>query len=68
LHFKSSTLLAAALLVTLAAPPASALGRCIGCGGGTPAPGPIAGAALGCLVLAGGYYMLRRWRKQNPGE
>ena len=31
-------------------------------------PGPIAGAGLGYLVLAGGYYVVRRWRKQKIGE
>jgi hypothetical protein len=31
-------------------------------------PGPIAGAGLGYLVLVGGYYLVRRWRKQNTGE
>jgi hypothetical protein len=36
--------------------------------GGISAPGPIAGAGLGYLVLAGGYYVVRRWRKQKTGE
>ena len=31
-------------------------------------PGPIAGAGLGYLVLAGGYYLVRRWRKPKSGE
>jgi hypothetical protein len=72
MRFQSRTFLAAALLVALAASPAIALGRCVGCGTGdprgTPAPGPVAGVGLGYLVLAGGYYAVRRWRKQNPGE
>ena len=33
-----------------------------------PIPGPIAGAGLGCLALAGGYYLVRRWRKPKSGE
>jgi len=37
-------------------------------GGGVAAPGPIAGAGLGYLVLAGGYYVVRRWRKQDTGK
>jgi hypothetical protein len=28
-----------------------------------PAPAPVAGAGLGYLILAGGYYAVRRWRK-----
>jgi hypothetical protein len=28
-------------------------------------PGPIAGASIGYVALAGGYYLYRRWRKQN---
>ena len=61
---KSKALLAAALLVLAASPalavPASAVGRA--------APGPIVGAGLGYLVLAGGYYVVRRWRKRNTEE
>jgi hypothetical protein len=75
MRFQSSTFLAAALLVGLAASPAIALGG-HGAGGsyeggGTKAaavPGPVAGAGLGYLVLAGGYYVVRRWRKQKTGE
>ncbi|MFZ0497398.1 MAG: hypothetical protein WBE80_15795 [Methylocella sp.] len=85
MRFKLKTLLAAALLAGLAASPAIALGRCVGCGGGDPSgggdpggggdppggtavPGPVAGVGLGYLVLAGGYYVVCRWRKQNTGE
>jgi hypothetical protein len=39
-----------------------------GGGGGIGAPGPVAGAGLGYLVLAGGYYVVRRWRKPKSGE
>ena len=53
-------ILAAALVVALAASPALAMGRA--------APGPIAGAGLGFLVLAGGYYLVRRWHKRNTEE
>ncbi|MGO9232633.1 MAG: hypothetical protein ACLP4V_00515 [Methylocella sp.] len=70
MRFQVKTLVAAALL-TLAASPAFA-GACstaLGCGGGgKAAPGPIAGAGLGYLVLAGGYYVVRRWRKRNTDE
>ncbi len=37
-------------------------------GNGQGAPGPIAGAGLGYLALAGGYYLYRRWREQNTEE
>ena len=30
--------------------------------------GPIAGAGLGYLVLAGGYYTVRRWHKPKSRE
>jgi hypothetical protein len=30
-----------------------------------PAPAPIAGVGLGYLVLAGGYYAVRRWRSTS---
>lgn len=66
MRFQPMTLLAAALLVALAASPALAMGRCVGCDRG--APGPIAGAGLAYLVLASGYYVVRRWRKQNTEE
>jgi hypothetical protein len=65
MRFQSRTLLAAALLGALAASPAFAVPFGEGI---RDAPGPIAGAGLGYLVLAGGYYAVRRWRKQNSGE
>ncbi|MGH6835217.1 MAG: hypothetical protein ACREC9_06635 [Methylocella sp.] len=84
MRFQSRPLLAAALLVALTTSPAFAWQLCLpfglGCiggggsggggggGGGTAVPGPIAGAGLGYLVLAGGYYVVRRWRKHNNGE
>ncbi|MGH6835219.1 MAG: hypothetical protein ACREC9_06645 [Methylocella sp.] len=71
MRFQSESLFAAALLVALAASPALAKGSsCLACGNGsgTAAPGPIAGVGLGYLVLAGGYYVVRRWRKHNNGE
>jgi hypothetical protein len=76
MRFQSRTLLAAALLVAVAASPVIAWAApCPFCGGGgggglgiSSVPGPIAGAGLGYLVLAGGYYVVRRWRKQNTGE
>ena len=68
MRFQSRTLLAAALLIGLAASPAIAA-HSPGMGlAPVGAPGPIAGAGLGYLVLAGGYYAVRRWRKQNTGE
>jgi hypothetical protein len=74
---KANIIFAALIGVTLAASPAIAMGRCVGCdhanrggNGGHGAPGPIAGAGLGYLVLAGAgsgaYYLYRRWRKHNP--
>jgi hypothetical protein len=57
-----SALLTSALLVALAAFPAIADDDH---GHGHGAPGPIAGAGLAYLMLAGGYYVVRRWRKQN---
>jgi hypothetical protein len=70
MHFQSSTFLAAELLAGLAAFPAVAAPNCLACGirSGAAVPGPVAGVGLGYLVLAGGYYVVRRWRKQNPGE
>jgi hypothetical protein len=66
---QSRTLLAAALLVALAASPAIASSISPGMGlAPAGVPGPIAGVGLGYLVLAGGYYAVRRWRKQNTGE
>ena len=60
MRFQPTTVLAAALLVALAASSALANnGHHYGWG----APGPIPGAGLGFLVLAGGYYVVRRWRK-----
>jgi hypothetical protein len=61
MRFQLNTFLAAAL--ALAASPALAAGAA-----GSATPGPIAGAGLGFLVLAGGYYAFRRWRKGNPAE
>jgi hypothetical protein len=58
--------LAALLLLGLAASTAIAAGPLSL--PAVPAPGPVAGAGLGYLVLAGGYYAVRRWRKQNSGE
>ena len=70
-------LLAAAILFAFAASPVLATpgngnGNGNGNGGngnhngwGTATPGPISGAGLGYLVLAGGYYVVRRWRKRN---
>jgi hypothetical protein len=65
MRFQPTTVLAAALLVALAASPALANNGNGGNGNhyGWGAPGPIAGAGLGFLVLAGGYYVVRRWRK-----
>ena len=69
MYFQSRTLLAAALLALAASPALAVLGLPIDPpGGGVAAPGPIAGAGLGYLVVAGGYYAVRRWRKQNTGE
>lgn len=68
MRFHSRTLLAAALLAGVAASPALALGPTGIDQPGIGTPGPVAGAGLGFLVLAGGYYAVRRWRKQNPGE
>jgi hypothetical protein len=78
---QSITLLAAAALLALAASPALAgnsqggnndnqggNSENQGAGAGKAVPGPIAGAGLGYLVLAGGYYVVRRWRKQKTGE
>jgi hypothetical protein len=68
MRFQSRTLLAAALLIGLAASPAFAAHS--GGMGLAPVavPGPVAGVGLGYLMLAGGYYAVRRWRKQNTGE
>ena len=74
MRFQSNTLFAAALLIGLAASPAiagvgkTAGGGCLACRSGDPAPGPVAGVGLGYLLLAGGYYAVRRWRKQNTRE
>ncbi len=68
---KSTLLLAAAIFLSLAASPALAGGPTAVSSIGKRhhgAPGPIAGAGLGYLALAGGvaggYYLYRR-RKQN---
>jgi hypothetical protein len=64
---KSKIVFAAAPILTLAAIPALASGL-LGAPTGRGAPGPIAGAGLVYLLLAGGvaggYYLYRR-RKQN---
>jgi len=57
--FPVKALLAAALFVALAASPAIAKQSCLSCPA-VPAPGPIAGADLGYLVPASGYYAVRR--------
>lgn len=65
MHIQPNTFLAAALLLVLTASPGLAES------GGVflrAAPGPIAGAGLGYLALAGGYYLYRRWRKHNTEE
>jgi len=59
-------LVAAGLVLALAASSAIAGGNRHNRGHGV--PGPIVGAGLGYLALAGGYYLYRRWRKQNTGE
>lgn len=56
------TVAAAVLLVTLAATPVLAKGGWKG------APGPAAGAGIGYLMLAGGYYLVQRWRKNNTDK
>jgi len=75
MRFQPKTLLATALLLALAASPALAKNNNISGddnngnnGNVQAAPGPVAGAGLGYLLLAGGYYAVRRWRKQNTGE
>ncbi len=67
MRFQPKSLLAATL-VALAASPAFALAisPCAACS--RAAPGPIAGAGLGFLVIAGGYYVVRRWRERNTEE
>lgn len=67
------TLLAAAAVCVVSATPSFADGKSQGGGndcqgnscGGRAAPGPIAGAGLPILLVAGGYLMLRRYRKRN---
>jgi len=54
MRFQPTFLLAASILA-LAASPAFAI---------TPVPAPAAGAGLGYLAIAGGYYLVRRWRKR----
>jgi hypothetical protein len=54
MRFQPALLLAASIL-TLAASPAFAT---------VAVPGPVAGAGLGYLAIAGGYYLVRRWRKR----
>jgi hypothetical protein len=55
MRFQPALLLAASMLA-LAASPAFAHDH--------PVPGPVAGAGLGYLAIAGGYYLVRRWRKR----
>jgi len=66
MRFQPKTLLVAALLALAASPTLAQVAS------PTPvrraAPGPIAGAGLGFLVLAGGYYVVRRWRNRNTEE
>ena len=38
------------------------------CGLRQSCPGPVAGAGLGYLALAGGYYVFRRWRRRKTEE
>jgi hypothetical protein len=66
MRFQPKTLLAAALLALAASPAIAAPCATALCG--RAAPGPIAGAGLGFLVLAGGYYVVRRWRNRNTEE
>jgi len=76
MRIQPKILLAAALLLVLAASPGFAghgqggnnQGGNHQGGHGNGVPGPIAGAGLGYLALAGGYYLYRRWRKQNAEE
>ena len=67
MRFQPKSFLAGALLA-LAASPALAVPCATALCGGRASPGPIAGAGLGFLVLAGGYYVVRRWRKRNTEE
>lgn len=64
MRFQLSAIFAAALALALS----PALAEAANAGGGTSVPGPVAGAGLGFLVLTGGYYLVRRWRRQKPGE
>jgi hypothetical protein len=65
MRLQPKILVAAALVLALAASSAIAGGNRRGPQGHA-VPGPIAGAGLGYLALAGGYYLYRRWR--NTGE
>ena len=66
------TLLAAAAACAITSLPALAQG--VGPGGGGPpgsnkgAPGPIAGAGLPFLLLAGGYVLMRRYRNRGRAQ
>jgi hypothetical protein len=73
------TLLAATAACLLGTSPAFAEGKSQGggnhcqgnsCGGlhGIGAPGPIAGAGLPFLLLAGGYMLVRRYRKRKADK
>ncbi len=50
-----TTILLAASFLAMAASPAFATAA---------VPGPVAGAGLGYLAIAGGYYLVRRWRNR----
>ena len=83
MHSLHKTLLAASAVCVIASAPALAQntgnngnGRG-GCGNGQTTngcpnsrgvPGPIAGAGLPFLLLAGGYALVRRYRKHNLAE
>lgn len=62
MRLQPKILLAAALVLALAASTAIAGNRHHH---GHGVPGPIVGAGVGYLALAGGYCLYRRWRKQN---
>jgi hypothetical protein len=61
-----SRLIITVMLFTFTTPPAFAV--CLGCpiggsgGGGTPAPGPIAGTGIAYDILVDMYFAARHWR------